>query len=298
MSCRLKEKGILEELQVFLRAKMVEKLQGTCLRSIKKISGVSSTDHAMNMIVCDYLRQSQMHYTLSVFASECPSLQSLSSLSDSLIRENVYSVLKIENLSEKVGKPSQVNEQCILQDLVNACSVMCTKMFQSRHSQHQSNQETSKLFINTQSQTEPQKISLTKGAQTKITCNLGTQTDIKGSSDEDKITTEEMAKLHSQLEASKTMLKSCQLELQESRRTIEHLVNNSLKFSLGRGSCVVPDPAHEFSTRFPNHILDQSDYDQRIKESQQFLGSLKNRLEYLDEKYFTLTGKKDMKSVK
>lgn len=287
----LKDKGILEELQVFLRAKMVEKLQGTSLRSTKKSSDVTSKDHALNMIVCNYLKQSQMHYTLSVFASECPSLQSLSSLNDNLILENVYSVLKIENLSERIGEPVRENHKCILQDLVDACSVMCTQKFQSRYSQHSNIEEIGKLFINVQSQTETQKVSLTKAAQTKTTCNITAQTEVRGIDSEDKATVEEMNKLRRQLEESQSMLKSCQLQLQESRRNIENLVNNKLKFSVENDPHLFSEPRHEFSLKNRNHISNQDDYNRRIHESRQFLCNLDNHLENLDDKYSSLTGK-------
>jgi len=288
----LKEKGILEELQVFLRAKMVEKLQGTCLRSVKKSADLKAKDHAMNMIVCNYLKQSQMHYTLSVFASECPSLQSLNSLNDNLIKENVYSMLKIENLKGKVGDLVYGNNKCILQELVDVCSIMCTKKFQNMHSQHSGNQEMSKLLINTHSQTETQKVSLTKAAQTKLTNNVATQTESKDNS-ENRANVEAITKLRSQLEVSQTALKLCQLELQDSRRTIENLVNNRLKFSNQNTPHLVSEPAHEFSTKTSIITSNQGSVDQKIQESRQFLDNLDNQLEHLDEKYFSLTKRND-----
>ena len=277
---RLKEKGILEELQVFLRTKMVEKLQGTCLRSTRKNSALTTRDHAVNSIVCDYLKRSQMHYTLSVFASECPSFQLLSNLDDDLMKENIYAALEIESLSTKVGVLPDSKEKCFLREIVDACSILCSKKFQNRHSQHSNHREASKLFINAQSQTEIQKVSSTKAAQTRVTSNTATQTESNTNGNED-----EMTKLRSQLEASQTALKSCQLQLQDSRQTIENIVSSKLRFSYESPASV------ELLKKTPNHTTNQGGYDQRIRESRRFLTNLDNHLEHLDEKYLCLSAR-------
>nr|CAH0112604.1 unnamed protein product [Daphnia galeata] len=72
---RLKEKGILGELQAFLRMKMVEKLQTTELASTSKQVKFSPKNDAINIMVYEYLKHHKMFYTSSVFASECLSIQ-------------------------------------------------------------------------------------------------------------------------------------------------------------------------------------------------------------------------------
>lgn len=286
---RLKEKGILGELQAFLRMKMVEKLQGSELGATQHTQ-FSAKDDAINTMVYDYLKQHHMYYTLSVFASECSSIQqqSISNL-DVCGWKDVLNSLGIHNIDNAIPSKSDEANKCLLNFLVNAFGNSSGKKNESKSCQCDLESNPKKLMLNTQSQTDVSvRNANTLGVQTlpPNLCHTETQTadlllsTIKRSSDE---LNSEIAELQNKLEQSQSALNLCQMKLLDSEKKIECLITHKKGRNL---TTILPSSnigTHPSTTTYNtrNRITCQK----RIQEASRFLSHLDGRLQFLDQKY-------------
>ena len=254
----MKEKGILGELQAFLRMKMVEKLRGTDLMPSAKNQHPTTKEQAISMIVCNYLKQHKMHYTLSVFASECASVQLAgNNLDCDITRQQVIKLLDINNLMSKF--PADETNS-ILENLVDVCCTLGNKKSENRSSQHDLSNSGNKLTMNAQSQTDF--VLVSQSAQTGP-INQSTKTQTKTPAINPTPSSEADVVLQTRPYAiNKAQQFNSQQEVNTNQESKSHDQNQR-----GRQSS------------------QESFYNQRIQEALFFLQDLDSRLHYLDLKH-------------
>ncbi len=261
----MKEKGVLGELQSFLRMKMVEKLRGTDLMpSENKLP--TPRDTAMNLIVCDYLKHQKMHYTLSVFASECNAVEISGRLNSGNVRKQILDLLEMK--SPYNNNSAAVDEtDSVLDGFIKFCEVFSKKECENKSSQiGNAPVSANKLGLNAQSQTEC--VHITQGAQTTpIISSAKTQTKhrscvaLVGEADKQETTFEERNQFNPLLETTKTS----NFELKNSGSSKGKLSSPHLSNS----------------------------YKKHISEALVYLNELDGRLRYLDLKHKNLVHQKD-----
>ena len=282
----MKEKGILGELQAFLRMKMVEKLQGTELTSPPKHRHSSERDDAINIMVYEFLKHHQMHYTLSVFASECLSIQKHKNLDNLCTSKDVLSTLGIRDMFSHVHDSHARKNQCLLDWLIDAFSVVSQKKSESKSCQYDLSCNEKKLMLNSQSQTDFTIPECTY-SQTVQTCpdlrHLATQTEdtFKTVPQVSRTFSEEIEELTNQLEESQLALKRCQSKLRDSEKRIECLLSNRQERLLSNVdnhhpmiSSTINSSVHGRRTKIFYH--------KRLQEAQNFLEDLNGRIQLLD----------------
>ncbi|XP_057378471.1 uncharacterized protein LOC130700442 [Daphnia carinata] len=283
----LKEKGILGELQAFLRMKMVEKLQQTQLASASKQAQFSAKDNAINIMVYEYLKHHNMFYTSSVFASECSSIQqtNLDSVSG---WEGILKTLGVSNCDKMTPNSTRDEKACLLNHLLDSLEKMHNKKYESKSCQCNIGSNTKKLLLNAQSQTSDaaQKTTNTQLIQT-VPCVRPVETQT-----EPNLTTmqrvsvdvsEEMLELQKKLAKSQSALELCQLKLQHSEDKIEYLSTNKNEVVVEEDATFLKLPPAHHNKR--NRTVCQ----RRIQEACRFLNHLDGRLEFLDKKYQKVT---------
>lgn len=284
---RLKEKGILGELQAFLRMKMVEKLQGTELTATRHAQ-FSNKDDAINKIIYDYLKYHHMYYTMSVFASECSTHLQPNSLDKLGVSRDILSSLGIR--CDDLLSTSKLHEtSCILNWIVDTLENLSNKKSKSKSSQYDLEMNLCKLMLNSQSQTDPFPISInTQSVQTTPAKKQAeTQTD-------EQITSvhrisadlnEEILELKNKLEKSQIALKLCQTKLQDTEDKLECLlVNRNERFLAEENTLVTQSRPAKYITR------NQTFCQKRLQEAFRFINHLDGRLQFLDQKYQKVAG--------
>lgn len=261
----MKEKGVLGELQSFLRMKMVEKLRGTDLMpSENKLP--TPRDTAMNLIVCDYLKNKKMHYTLSVFASECNAIEISDRLHSGNVRKQILDLLEMKNpYNNNLAAVDETDS--VLDGFIKLCEVFSNKECENKSSQiGNSPLSAKKLGLNAHSQTEC--VHITQGAQTTpIISSAKTQT--KHSSCDALV--REANKQETTFEERNQFN-----PLLETTRTSNFELKNSGNFK-GKLS----------SPHLPNS------YKKQISEALDFLNELDGRLRYLDLKHKNIVHQND-----
>ncbi|KZS19049.1 putative Uncoordinated [Daphnia magna] len=283
----LKEKGILGELQAFLRMKMVEKLQQTQLASASKQAQFSAKDNAINIMVYEYLKHHNMFYTSSVFASECSSIQQ-TSLDSVTAWEDILKILGLSNCDNMTPNSSRDEKACLLNHVLDGLGIMHNKKHESKSCQCNIGSNTRKLLLNAQSQTSDaaQKTTNTQLIQT-VPCVRHAETQT-----EDCFTTvqrmsvdvsDEMLELQKKLAKSQSALELCQLKLQHSEDKIEYLTTNKNEYIAEEDiTSLKLAPAHQ-------NKRNRTVCHKRIQEACRFLNHLDGRLEFLDRKYQKVT---------
>ncbi|KAI9553514.1 hypothetical protein GHT06_021432 [Daphnia sinensis] len=279
----LKEKGILGELQAFLRMKMVEKLQQTQLASASKQAQLSAKDNAVNMMVYEYLKHHNMFYTASVFASECSSVQ-LTNLDSAPAWGDILKTLGLSNYDYMTPNSSRYEKACLLNHVLDNLGKMHNKKHESKSCQCNIGNNTRKLLLNAQSQTSDaaQKTTNTQLIQTGPCvrpAETQTEESLTAMQRVSVDVSEEILELQKKLAKSQSALELCQLKLQHSEEKIEYLTSS-------KNECVVQEdgttlklpPAHQNKR---NRTVCQK----RIQEACRFLNHLDGRLEFLDKKY-------------
>lgn len=279
------------ELQAFLRMKMVEKLQGTELTATRNVQ-LSVKDDAINKVIYDYLKHHHMYYTMSVFASECStnlqpnSLDNLSASRDILNSLGIKCVTGFDD-ELNIRKPYETN--CLLNWIVDTLGKRFSKKSESRSSQYDIENNSCKLMLNSQSQTDPFPKSInTQSVQTTpSTKKAETQTDEQTLSVH-RISADlndEILQLTNQLEKSQTALKICQTKLQDTENKLECLLTNKNERFLAEDNTLVTQsrPAKYISR---NQTFCQT----RLQEAFRFINHLDGRLHFLDQKYQKVVG--------
>ena len=264
--------------------KMVEKLQGSELASSSQHTRFSKQDDAINSMVYDYLRHHHMYYTLSVFASECSSIQQkpVSSL-DPCPWKDILDSLDINNCNIEYENGAASGEtKCLLNCVLNAFEKNSNKKHESKSCQCDVESKPEKLLLNTQSQTDAPVNTLS--VQTLSSHHIETQTEdnlnnlpAKRSSDE---LNSEIVELQNKLEQSQSALMLCQAKLLDAEKKIECLV------SYRKERTTVP-AEHVLKIQSPStyNTRDRITCEKRIQEASRFLNHLDGRLQFLDQKF-------------
>lgn len=263
---------------------MVEKLHGTELRPKNKSKNFSSTDKAISKIICNYLKHHQMHYTLSVFASECPSIMSDDSLD---FTASVWNILDFGESFRKIHSLQQ-KDKSFLECIINIVVDISQKKFESKSSQCELagalKHDLPKLLLNSYTQTD--QIKLTQGVQTGSIICASTQTDSCPSPSID-LTSQSNEEIEKQLKKSNNdaSLKSCHFKLQESKTRFDALIRADDE-EIKKVNCQTSSNNVKVNQSCHN---DSSQNGKRVQEAIYFLNSLDSRLLYLDLKFQSLT---------
>ena len=260
---------------------MVEKLSGTVLMPKNKSKNFSSRDSAISWLICSYLKQMQMHYTLSVFASECPTIKPNDSLEMVDLTTLICNLLGFNEHIKRIYSLEQ-KDKSLLECLIGAFVRISQRKLESKSSQFDGpttrtiQDEPRKLLINSHTQTD-EKINFTQSVQTGSLVRASTQTESEQLLS--VISKEEFEKLQKQLHESNRALESCQCKLQDTKKRLEAFIGADEKIQVLNTTFDIKQHHH----RPPIHLS------KRIQEATSFLNNLDARLLYLDLKYQSLT---------
>jgi uncharacterized coiled-coil protein SlyX len=277
--------------------KMVEKLQTTELASTSKQVKFSPKNDAINIMVYEYLKHHKMFYTSSVFASECLSIQQSSTeYLDNCEWKDILNSLGV-TIPEDCDNVRAINDgkTCLLNWVVDTFGKKSSKTYENKSCQCTDNCSKT-LMLNAQSQTVDidEKILNTQFVQTLPTVSL-----VETQTDEDFLAfqrmstgglNEEIANLKKKLEKSQSTLKLCQLKLQESEDKIDYLLNhkNDPVISEDNALSKIQPPPLLTHPNMRKRVVCQK----RIREAFNFLNRLDGRLQFLDQKYQSVTAQK------
>lgn len=281
------------ELQSFLRMRMVEKLQKTELGSTSKQVKFSPKDDAINVMIYEYLKHHKMFYTSSVFASECLSIQQSSpQYLDKCEWKDLFNPLGVT--SDNMV-PINNGKTCLLNWVVDAFGKISSKTYESKSCQC-TDESPKKLLLNAQSQTldVDEKILRTQFVQTLPAVSLAeTQTDENCLSFQRMSTdlNDEITKLQNKLGKSQSALEMCKLKLQDSEDKIDYLLNHK------NDRVIVEDNTLTKTQHAPPvphlNVRNRAVCQKRIQEAFRFLNHLDGRLQFLDQKYHSVTARKN-----
>ena len=262
--------------------KMVEKLHGTELTPKNKSKNFSSKDKAISKIICNYLKHHQMHYTLSVFASECPTIKSDDSLD---LATSVWNLLGVSESVKKMLSLQQQNQKSFLECLINTIVEISQKKFENKSSQCDEvaaalHHDLPKLVLNSHTQTDDQ-MKMTQGVQTGSIICASTQTKSLPLSVDPALHLNEEIEEQQKKSNNDASLESCQLKLQESKKRFDAFTRaDDEEFKQEK---------FQSSNNGIGKQSHRAKYGKRVKEAICFLNSLDSRLLYIDLKYRSLT---------
>jgi len=264
---------------------MVEKLHETELKPKNKSKNFSSKDKAISKIICNYLKHHQMHYTLSVFASECSSIKSDDTLD---LTTSIWNQLGFGESSIKKVHSLEQRDKSFLECLINMLVEISQKKFENKSSQSDEpafalQHDLPKLVLNSHTQTDGQ-IKLTQSVQTGSIICASTQTNSCSQPSVEE-------KIENQLKKSNNdaSLESRHLKLLESKRRFDAVIEaghgkiNAEKFQESTNNVTVNQSYRNTSSLFGK----------RIQEAIYFLNSLDSRILYLELKYQSLANVKN-----
>ena len=284
------------ELQSFLRMKMVEKLSETSLSPTLASGPLTSREHALNLIIFEFLKQRQMHYTLSVFASECASIRQSPNIDGAQVSKQIVEILNIRNMvNSHAYQKGKGGNFTVLDILVDECTSICGKTYASKSSQNLDNQF-QKLMIHTEAQTHEEK-TLVVIPTNSITTQTQLSVEDSDNTSSVKALNEEILQLRRQLDETVSALAACQRQLQETKEKTSQLMAIKLHSELPRSTDLkavqLPSPVTLYS---PNYLFDSLTtrpediyFERRIQEARQFLTGLDYRMDNLDRKYQRIT---------
>jgi len=261
--------------------KMVEKLHGTELTPKNKSKNFSSKDKAISKIICNYLKHHQMHYTLSVFASECPTIKSDDSLD---LATSVWNLLGVSESVKKMLSLQQQNQKSFLECLIHTIVEISQKKFENKSSQCDevaAALHLPKLVLNSHTQTDGQ-VKMTQGVQTGSIICASTQTKSLPLSVDPALHLNEGIEKQQKKSNNDASLESCQLKLQESKKRFD-------AFTRADDEDFKQEKFRSSNNGIGKQSHRNAQYGKRVKEAICFLKSLDSRLLYIDLKYQSLT---------
>lgn len=256
---------------------MVEQLNNTGVLPAASFKLSTPSEHAMNLIVFDYLRKKQMHYTLSVFASECASIRCEEeiALDEATIRRHVMETFNIHNLFLSSDSRKCARSEPVLDIIVQSCVKNCNIKLESKSSQN----STRALAVNSQVQTDHH--------HQNTSTQTSQDTENESLSLKVRALNEEIMNLKCRLDEARSALLASRHQPINPRTLYSQpeLANMNEKFERDAPTNLIkfiPDSTFN-SNDFG--VLDSVYFEKRIRDAEQYFKGIDTRLNHIDYKF-------------